>query len=542
MGTILLRGGTIIDGTGRPGYPGHVLIEDGIIRDVLTSSTGLLVVDEMIDVTGLAVCPGFIDMHSHMDWLMPLEENPRLLACLVEQGITTVVAGNCGFTPAPVGKISFMELEQLAPLLERRFDIPWRSMAEFLTRMGETGPGVNLAELAGHASVRIASSDTLRGPMPEKDLDACLDTLRKSLDEGACGLSFGLGYEPGMYSPLSEIEAFCKVAKERRKPVTVHLKALSALSPTYPILTFRPHNLLALEEMLSVARKTGISLQISHFIFVGRKSFGTADRAIAMVEQARKQGVDVMIDAFPYTCGNTTVTVVLPHWFLKHVPGAYKNTLLRLRLRLELEAGFRLLGFSYGDFQVMDAAMSGQEALNGLTLPQVAKKWGTSPFDALLRICEESRGGALVLFHSFSGVPGNEKVIEAVLSHDLCLFETDAVIKSTGYPNPAAKGTFPRILGPMVRDRRLFSLEKAVHKSTEASARRFGIKDRGLVQKNMAADLVVFDPAAISDAPPQGPVPAGKPRGIVHVFINGNHVLRNGSISGVPAAGKVLHL
>jgi N-acyl-D-amino-acid deacylase len=542
MGMTLLRDGTIIDGTGRPGYQGHVLVEDGIIKDVVHHNRDVPAADEVIDARGLAVCPGFIDMHSHSDWLLPLDDNPRLLRCLIEQGITTVVAGNCGFSPAPFREETFWKLQQHSPLLERKFDIDWKTMGEFLSRMGEIGPGVNLAELAGHASIRLAASDTIRGPMSDRDLDACLDVLRQSLDEGACGLSFGLGYEPGMYSPLQEIEAFSSVAREKSKPVTVHLKALSALSPTYPIATFRPHNLLALEEMLNVARKTGISLQISHFIFVGRRSFWTADKAIRMVEQARRDGVDVMFDAFPYMCGNTTITVVLPHWFLKMTPDAYRNPLLKLRLRLELEAGFHLLGFSYGDFQIMDACVPGLEGLCGLTITEIAAKWNMGGFDAMLRLCEESGGGTLVLFHTYSGVPGREEVIERVLSHPLCLFETDAVIKSTGFPNPAALGTFPRVLGPLVRDRRLFSLEEAVHRSTHASALRFGIRDRGIIEAGMAADLVVFDPSGISDTPSRGPVPAGRPRGIRHVFMNGRQVLRDGTDPGVPAAGKILSL
>lgn len=542
MSSILLKNGTIVDGTGSARYAGHVLVEGDTIREIIPRGTEPPQADIAIDVHNCVICPGFIDMHSHADWLLCLEENPGLLGCLIEQGITTVVAGNCGFSPAPFRKDTFFKFRQYTPLLARMPDFTWDTMGGFLARIEEIGTCLNLAELAGHASVRFAAADTMQGAMKDAETGQCLKVLAESLDEGACGLSFGLGYEPGMYSPLCEIEAFSRVAAERGKPVTVHLKALSALSPTYPLNTLAYHNLLALKEMLSVARSTGVRLQLSHFIFVGRRSFRTAAEAVRMVELARHDGVDVMFDAFPYTCGNTTISVVLPHWFLMRTPGAYRNPWLRLRLRVELEAGFRLVGFMYHDFQVMDAAIEGHEDLNGLRITEIASRWRMSPFDTLLRLCESSGGGTLMLFHAYSGEPGREEIMEAVLSHSLCLYETDAVIKGRGYPNPAALGTFPRICGPLVRDRKLFSLEQAVHRSTLASARRFGMRDRGIVRKGAAADLVVFDPEAISDTPPVGLHPAGRPKGVHHVFMNGRHVVKDGAMTGEQRAGRVLRL
>jgi N-acyl-D-amino-acid deacylase len=259
-----------------------------------------------------------------------------------------------------------------------------------------------------------------------------------------------------------------------------------------------------------------------------------------MVEQARSDGVDVMFDAFPYTCGNTTITVVLPHWFLKRGAEAYRNPWLKLRLRLELEAGFRLVGFMYNDFQVMDAAIPGSDDLNGLRVTEIARKWGMSPFNTLLRLCEKSGGGTLVLFHAYSGEPGREDVIERVLSHELCLFETDAVIKDKGYPNPSAMGAFPRILGPLARDRKLFTLEQAIRRSTLESAQRFNIRDRGEIAPGKAADIVVFDPAVISDTPPAGITPSGRPAGIRNVFINGISVVSQGLMTANHRAGMVI--
>jgi len=200
------------------------------------------------------------------------------------------------------------------------------------------------------------------------------------------------------------------------------------------------------------------------------------------------------------------------------------------------------VGFLYRDFQVMDAAVPGWEDLNGLTIAEIAERWGTSPFAAMLQMAEAGRGATLMLFHTYSGEPGKEGPLEAVVSRDYCLFETDAAIKSAGYPNPAGLGTFPKVLGDFVRERKLFSLENAVQRMTSMSAERFGLADRGLLKPGKAADLVVFDPQTIADTPPKGPEPAGKPQGIKHVFINGRQVVKDGVyIEGV-RVGRVLRV
>jgi len=541
VATILLRDGRVIDGTGRPAFKGHVLIDGDRIQEVLPEGQELPPSDTVIDAGGCVISPGFIDMHSHSDWLLWDPEHPSVLRCFLEQGVTTVVGGNCGFSPAPV-RSETMELvrHHSAMLADRPVDFSWNTVSEFLDHVERVEPVLNLAQLVGHASLRSRAADTLRGAMKPHEQKSCLEELRRAFDEGACGLSFGLGYDPGMYSPLEEIRSFCEVAGESKKPVTVHIKALSKISPCYPASYLKPHNLRALREMLDIARKTGIRLQVSHFIFVGRRSWSTAGACLEMVDEARREGVDVMIDAFPYTCGNTTINVVFPYWFLARLPGGYRSVWARARLRAEFGISFPLVGFFYRDFQVMDAAVPGWEDLNGLNVEQIASKWGLSPLKALLKLSEASQGRTLMLFHAYSGEPGNEGPLGSVLSHEACLFETDAVVKSTGYPNPAALGTFPKILGDYVRDRKFFSMENAIHRMTLASAERFGINDRGSLMPGKAADLVVFDPQAVSDTPPSGTRPAGKPKGIAHVFINGVQVVRDGSYVDGVRAGRVL--
>lgn len=541
MDRTLLRSGLIADGRAAPAFVGHLLLRDDRIEAVLREGEATPDDAREIDASGRVIAPGFIDMHSHADWQLPLEDHAELLAPLLEQGITTVIAGNCGISPAPLRHETLARLHAFASIArDRPFDYEWESFGEYLAQMRERPLALNLAELVGHSTLRYAGSDVARGGMPARELSRCLDRLRQSLEEGACGLSFGLGYDPGMYSPLEELEAFCRVAAESDAVATVHLKAYSSISPCYPLTTPEAHNVRALREMLTLARRTGVRLQLSHFIFVGRRSWPSADTCLEMVDAARREGVDVMLDAFPYTCGNTTIHAPFPYWFLRALPGAHRSRIARARLRLELEIGFRLAGFLYDDFQVMDAAVPGLEALNGLTIAQIAKEWKTSAFNAMLRLAEQSRGATTMLFHSYSGDSSDERALEAVLGYEVCLFETDVILKRGGHPNPAALGTFPRILGPLLRERKLFGLESAIHRMTGASAERFGFRDRGWLAPGKAADVVVFDPSRIADTPPVGKHPAGRPSGVEHVFVNGRHAVRAGVYQPGICAGRVL--
>ncbi len=543
MKTMLIRNGRIIDGTGATPVDGHLLIEGDVISTIIIGREPPAA-DKVIDAAGLCVAPGFIDMHSHSDWVLPLEDHDIALKCLLEQGVTTIVGGNCGFSPAPVTDRTrrLAGMDHFSLMVDRPLDYHWDTMEAYLEHVENTRPVVNTAHLVGHGSIRFAHADTPRGALPADEMNACLGALKESLDAGACGLSFGLGYDPGMYSPMDELEAFCKVAAEADKLVTVHLKALSRLSPTYPVTYLKAHNVRALKEMIAVAKHTGVRLQVSHLIFVGRRTWPTAGACLEIIEKERQNGLDIMFDAFPYTCGNTTVNVILPYWFLAGLPEKYKSAWARAVLRAELQLGFSLVGFSYRDLQLMDGGAGIFESLNGYFFHEIAAKWKVTPFEAMMRLSEETRGQAVALLHGYSGAPGNEKALEAVLSHDLCLFMTDAITRYGGWPNPAAVGTFPKILGRYVRERRLIGMPEAVRRMTSASADRFRIKDRGVLAAGKKADVVIFDAASIDETPAAGTRPAGRPRGIRDVFINGTQVVENGRYIQSMRAGQVLRV
>jgi len=543
MKTVLLKNGRIIDGTGGKVFVGHVLIHGDRIKSVMDNDN-FPEADTVIDVAGKVISPGFIDMHSHSDWVLPGEDHDLAMKCLPEQGITTIVGGNCGFSPAPISENmrQLLSSPHFKLMNDRPLDYNWNSFGEFLDRIEKARPIINTAHQVGHASLRLGYSGLHQRMLSQEEINGCLKAFERSFEEGACALSFGLGYEPGMYSSLAELEAFCRVAASADKPVTVHLKALSRMSPTYPPFYLKPHNVRALKEMITIARKTGVRLQISHLIFVGRNSWSTAETCLRIIESERARGLDIKFDSFPYTFGNTTINAVFPYWFLSRLPQAYQRRWTRSILRAELLLGFTLVGFSYNDFQIMDAGIDKWQSLNGHRVVDIARLWGLSPFDTVLKLSEDSQGQAVVLFHSYSGEPGRETVLEEVLKNDLCLFETDAFTRYGGYPNPAALGAFPKILGDCVRKRQLFSLENAIRRMTSASAERFGIEDRGVLASGKKADVVIFDPETIAETPAKETQAAGRPKGIDHVFINGQHAVRSGEYISGARAGEVIRV
>ena len=542
MGTTLLRNGKVIDGTGTPAFEGHILIEGDRIKDVLTGTTVLPQADTIIDASGLAVAPGFIDAHSHLEYLLHLDDHPDLLKCQVEQGITTLVGGNCGFSPAPVTTEMLRTDSFPAVMLFLARDRNWRSMGEFLQTIQETKPIINLAQLVGHATVRVAAANTSRGPMKRDELRECLDKVQKALDEGSCGLSFGLGYEPGIYSPQEEVEAFSAVAAKAGKPVTVHLRAYSRRSYGYPPTYMKPHNLRALREMIEVAEHTGASLQVSHFMLTFRNSWSMVDECLKVIEDARSRGINIMMDAIPYSYVNGPVDATFSPSVLARFPQGYRSRWLRMRVWAEQNMVLRTMGYSMKYLQLLDPNVDGWKDLIGRTIDEIAREWKMSQSAAMLRIRESSKGQAMLLLHRFSGEPGRERAIDAIVSHNLCLIGSDAWISRNGYPHPAAFGTFPRVLGYYVREKKLFSIENAVRRMTSASADRFGLKDRGRLVSGKAADIIVFDPKSIAETPGDGKKPPGRPVGIHHVFLNGVHVVRDGAYVSTARAGRVLRV
>jgi len=527
----LLRGGLIVDGTGASPRPGSVLLDGALIAAIgdIPDQAGT-----PIDCTGKIIAPGFIDAHSHMDFFS-VSNDPHHFDSFTAQGVTTFVAGNCGFSP-----FGFKAATKHRRLLEGSLfkagaeTLNWNSFAEYREVLARLGLTQNFVHLVGHGAARTSLSGFEARPLSEREYTRLLALLDQAMSEGAAGVSLGLQYKPGVFAKLEELDDVARLVKRHDKLLTAHAKAYSSLSGTYPMIPFgRAHNLKAIDDMLELARRTGVRLQFSHLIFVGSHTWKTVDEAIGLFDRAIADGVDVCFDMFPYSCGATLLNTFLPEWFMARMPGALHDPLSRARLRLETEVGFRLVGFGYPQMQVTNASCPEYEEHNGRFIPDIARRVGKSNFETMLDLLDKSNVEARVLFHDYY----NEEIVDRLMQHPATIFASDSWPEPGGHPNPAAFGTFPRFLRN-ARERGTIPLEQAVHKMSGAAAKRFRLRDRGCLAEGAAADVVVFDWNAVRDhSNDRGP---GAPSGVEHVFVNGHPILESGKIRSVRGAGQLL--
>ncbi|MBN1532332.1 MAG: amidohydrolase family protein [Spirochaetes bacterium] len=532
----ILKNGLIIDGTGAPGTAGSVVLNGPVIQGIVRD--GALPKGRVVDCTGMAIAPGFIDCHSHMDWFLGMKDGASFKVPFTEQGITTFIGGNCGFSPAGIKED--MPEEYVHYFTESLFKeglqgLPWRTLPQYFARIRKSGLSHNMAMMAGHGTIRASVKGFSADPLSPKERREMRRLFEKALDDGAGGVSFGLQYEPGLYAPTDEIEEVAGIAAKKNRIVTVHMRALSAISAVYPIKPFgTPHNLIALEEMLGVARRTGARLQVSHLIFAGERTWKSCDRALEMIDRAIDEGIDVMFDTYSYHCGASVINVVMPAWYLADLEGNHGSSKALRRLKIELKVMEKWLGLGPKDIQVIRSNNPELDRFNGMFLHEIARQRGMGTIENLVDMAYRTGGNASILLHKYSDM----RIIEKLMRHRASLFMTDAWVEPGDKQNPAAYGCFPRFL-QIARERKILTLEEVVRKMTGATAERFGLKNRGFIQKGMAADIVVFDPAGIRD---NNTIERGnaRPDGIAAVFMNGARVLSSGAADVRAREGEIL--
>jgi N-acyl-D-aspartate/D-glutamate deacylase len=529
----------VIDGSGAPPRRADVAVRGD--RIVAVDDLAGLAAARTVDCTGKTVTPGFIDIHSHSDWLVPGADHGALVEPFVRQGMTTLVGGNCGFSPAPITDRNRGAAHDASRLIvDEAIELRWATMGEFLDGLAAGGVSLNVAELVGHGTVRAGVTGPLNPAPPTTDELGAMERLVKdALAAGCVGVSTGLGYPPGIFAGEDELAAFAGWAAAAGKLFTSHLKAYSWMSgaiATDP--TAEPHNLVALDEILRVGERSGARVQVSHLIFVGRATWPSHPQALARIDAARARGLDVAFDAFPYTAGNTTASVIFPAHVLPRLEEVLANPEELASLRSFASFAFEGLGFGLPDIQIMRANAPALNRYDGLRITEAAADAGMEPFDFYCRLVLESHRQARVLIHTYSGDRGEEDALRAVLAHPLCLIETDTFVTRDGHQNPASYGTFPRALSTYVQEG-LFPLEEAVRKMTGAAAERLGWTDRGWVRPGAAADLVVLDTRTLQDTATFD-APARFPLGIERVFINGRAVVEDGRYDAGARAGRVL--
>ncbi len=536
---LILRNGTIVDGTGRTRFRADLGLRDGRIAAVAEGEP--LDGEPALDATGLVLAPGFIDVHSHADWILPLPDHDAILAPLLLQGVTTVVAGQCGFSPAPITEAAIPLADAYSEMLrDRAFDYRWRSFGEFLGELERGGLLLNAAFLVGHGALRYAMlGDETGAPGPGRLEDLCR-AAREAVGEGAMGLSAGLAYAPGVFARNDELLPLLQAVADLGAVFTVHGRAYSWVSPFYyPMIGGTAHNIRSVRELLELSRRAGVRLELSHQIFAGRHTWRTYRTVLRDIERAAADGLDVAFDAFPYTCGNSTINVVFPAWFLAEFDRHINSPQSLKRLKREIDVERWTLGLDYRDIVLLQVAAPELAELEGQDFRTIARRLRMPAFDAYIHVARTSGGKARVLLYTYSGDEENEASLQAVLSHRLCSFMTDTILTRHGKPNPASYGTFPRILGRYSRDLGLFPLEEAVRRMTSYPAQRMKLEGIGRIAEGVAADLVLFDPATVADRTTCDR-PDAPPAGVHAVLIGGQIVAQEGRLLPGLRQGRVL--
>lgn len=534
---LILKSGTIIDGTGAEGFDGSVAVSGGRIAAVgdLSAATAPTV----IDCAGKVIAPGFIDMHSHSDWVVPQPDHGAVLAPLLEQGITSVVVGNCGFSPAPL----LPGNRQLVPVMgrllqDRDLDYRWDSVGDFLALLEHQGLALNVAQLVGHGTVRAAVKGIDSSAASPEEIAVMADLVRAALDEGAIGVSTGLGYAPGVFAADEELLGVTAPLKERGGIYTSHARSYIALTK-FGDPEQAPSNLLAIDETAAINRAHGVPVQHSHLIFVGDAAWPTTDRVLEHSERLVDEGVDLAWDAFPYVGGNTTLVVFMPPWTLNKLHESVTDPEQRRRAADTLNWVLPQLGMRWSDTQILWVPQRKFAHYEGMTIAEIAAERNADPTETYLDLVGELGSQTRIMNWNYSGRGGEETSLRKVLQHPRTCFETDTILTGNGVDNPASYGTFPRILGRYARELKLFSLADAVHRMTGFSAERMRLRDRGRIAKGLAADLVVFDPAAVGDNTTRD-APSAPPSGIQWVIVNGAVVVREGRFDRSARPGRVL--
>ena len=530
--TFLLRNGLLVDGTGTPARTANVLMQQGRLTvfedDAVVEQLNLDGITQ-IDCSGKVIAPGFIDVHSHMDYFA-ITDAPENFDPFVAQGITTMVVGNCGFSP-----FGFKCGTEHQHLIENSLfkaghgEISWSSFNGYKDQISGHGTRPNLLSLVGHGVCRTSLNGFNADTLTEVQYQEMLTLLDESLAQGAAGVSLGLQYKPGVFADMDELKDVAKLVKKHDKVLTVHAKAYSVLSGTYPMNPFgKAHNLRAIDEMLDLARETGVKLQFSHLIFVGEKTWPTMQQAIEKFDRAIADGVDVKFDMFPYPFGATLLNTILPEWVMADMPQVLRKTLPMMRLRFEAYFGFKQVGLGYDCIQITDACCDEYKQYNGLFVSEIAQKVGKGDFEVMIDILDLSNAEARVMFHRYY----NDEIIQTLMQHPAALFMTDSWPEPSGVENAATFGAFPKFL-QIARDSGNISLEAMIARMTNEAADRFGIKERGLIKDDYIADVVVFDWETVKDNTSRASCDA-PPTGIEYVFVNGVISVRD----GLPITGE----
>lgn len=498
---IVLRGGRVIDGTGSPWYRADVAVKgDTIVRIAPSIAQSAA---RVIDASGLVVAPGFIDIHTHARrgiFEVPTAEN------YVRQGVTTLVEGPDGGSPIP--------------------------LAPFLRKVEGTRISPNFASFVGQGSVRSAIVGDVNRPATVEELERMRTLVRAGMEDGALGLSSGLFYVPGTFTPTEEVIELARVAGSLGGIYISHMR-----DEAKGILD-------SVQETIAIGERGGLPTQITHHKIIGKKYWGKAVETLRLVDDARARGVDVTVDQYPYTASSTSIaSALLPSWALEGGNAAMVKRLrepsLRAKITAETASIIRDERGGGDPKNVVVARCDWDPSLNGMDLAAVTAKLGLDVSienAAAAAIWLVERGGAQGIFHAIS-----EDDLQRILVHPATMIGSDGEIPIFGrnHPHPRSYGTFARVLGLYVREKQLLPLEAAIQKMSAFPAQRLGFADRGVLREGLKADLAVFDPLKVRDTA-TFEKPHSYAEGVTYVIVNGQVAFENGVMTAA-RPGRVLY-
>jgi N-acyl-D-aspartate/D-glutamate deacylase len=519
---LLFRGAMVYDGTGAPGVRGDVTVIDGLVHAVgprLERPSGARVVD----ADGLAIAPGFIDLHSHADFTLPAY--PDAINSL-SQGVTSEVIGNCGYSPAPLSPEAAFAREwpDVTHGLGPALDWSWRTFGEYLAVLDRARPAVNCLPLVGFGALRVSAMGMADRPATTAEIATMRARLAEALEAGAWGMSTGLVYPPGAYAATDEI-----IAVGRELTATRALYASHIRNEADDLLS-------AVDEALEIGRSLGVPVEISHLKAAGKRNHGRVADATAKIADERSRGRDVHCDAYPYDAGSTFLSQVLPPWVHEGGVDALLDRLrsddIRRRIRRELETGIpgwpNLLTAAGGWDRILIASVGREElaSAQGHTVADLAMAASADPLAWTLDLLVADRGAPVMIITMMD--LGD---VDTALAFEASGIGSDqlGVTSASARVHPRCYGTFARILGRYVRERGLLTPEDAIRKMTGLPADVLGMRDRGRIVPGAVADLVLYDPATIRDEATYDE-PTRRASGIEWVLLGGRPAMQRGDL------------
>lgn len=529
MFDLVLKNAKIVCGAGNPWFYGDIGIKDSEIKKIGPIKTGR----RILDIRGMIASPGFIDIHTHSD--LTILVNPRAESKVL-QGVTTEVIGNCGLSVMPVKQETINQLKDYLGFPSQEVEWDWKDLNDYCSRLKECGISINIAPLIGHGTLRIAVMGFANRRPKSEELDEMKNLLRKSMERGAFGLSTGLIYPPGSFTEMEELIELVTVLREYDGLYATHIRGEGSTL------------LKAVKEALRIGQQSNVRVEISHHKASGKRHWGKVNETLRLIEKARKNGIEVTCDQYPYTASSTTLSACLPIWVHEGNPQKLLERLRDPRIQHKIRDYIENEGKNWeniikengwGNILISSVNSKKNKDLEGKSLEEAAQIRKEDPFNLLFNLLLDEEGDANSVFFDMS-----EEDVRVVMNHPTTMFGSDGRCLSPtgplsrGSPHPRNYGTYPRILGKYVRDEEVLILERAIRKMTSFPAQKLGIKDRGLLKKGYKADIVVFDPNKINDTATYES-PHQFPRGIEYVMINGEMVVENGEHTG-KGPGEVL--